>query len=117
MEQDNFKAAGMKYNELPNVFLNRKESDTASLMILLHGLSLMKVGESLIDIQKNMNSFLKSTGLNRKLVEDTFYIMCLQFIIEVKLNNMEKKYIPQVKEMLKYLPLLEAESILIEFDK
>ena len=116
LERNDFKSAVEKYIDLSKSFSNKKEFDTASFMILLQGLGLMKVGESLIDIQKNMNSFLKSLGLNRKLVEDIFYIKCLQFIIQVKLNNMEKKYLPQVKEMLEYLPLLEAEQSLIEFD-
>jgi len=116
LEGNNFKSAGEKYIELSKSFSYKKEFDTASFMILLQGLTLIKAGESLIDIQKNMNSFLDSLGLNRKLVEDIFYIKCLQFIIEVKFNNMEKKYLPQVKEMLEYLPLLEAEQSLIEFD-
>ena len=116
LKEGYLKAAGKKYLELSNAFTNKNEFDTASIMILLHGLALMKAGESLIDIQENMNSFLKSLGLNRKLVEDIFYIRCLQFIIKVKLNNKDKKYLPQVKEMLKYLPLLEEEQILIEFD-
>ncbi|MHA1104762.1 MAG: hypothetical protein ACTSPN_03475 [Promethearchaeota archaeon] len=116
LKAKNFKSAGEKYLDLSITFSNKKEFDTASLMILLYGLALMKAGESLIDIQKNMNSFLKSLRLNRKLVEDIFYIKCLQFIIQVKLNNMEKKYLPQIKKMLEYLPLFEEELILIEFD-
>ncbi len=117
LEKNNFKAAGYKYIDLTNAFSNRKDFNAASLMILLHGLALMKSGESLIDIQKNMNTFLKSIGLNRKLVEDAFYIKCLQFIIEVKVNNMEKNYLHKVEEMLEYLPLLEAEKSLIDFDR
>ncbi|MHA1671135.1 MAG: hypothetical protein ACTSV5_11255 [Promethearchaeota archaeon] len=116
LEGNNFLSAGEKYIKLSKSFSNQKKFDTASLMILLHGLALMKAGKSLIDIQKNINSFLESLGLNRKLVEDLFYIKCLQFIIEVKLNNVEKKYLPQVKEMLEYLPLLDAEKILIDFN-
>ena len=116
LEGKNFKSAGEKYLDLSISFSNKKEFDTASLMNLLHGLALMKAGEPLINIQKNMNSFLNSLGLNRKLVEDIFYIECLQFIIEVKVNNLEKKYLLKVKEMLEYLPLLEAELILIDFD-
>jgi len=116
LKEGYLKAAGQKYFELSDAFTNKSDFGTASLMILLHGLALMKAKESLINIQKNLDAFLKLLGLNRKLVEDTFHIRCLQFIIKVKSNNMEKKYFPKIKEMLEYLPLLEEEKILIEFD-
>jgi len=51
LDEKNFKAAGLKYIELSNAFSNKKEFDTASFRILLHGLALMKAGESLIDIK------------------------------------------------------------------
>jgi len=111
-----YKEAAMKYVELANSLSKRKDLETSSLMMLLHGLALLKSGESLKSIRNNLNDYLNSLGVNRKLVGETFYIMLIMFLIEVKLYNFDK-YIPKIKEMLKILPLFDEERVLIEIEE
>jgi len=59
-----------------------------------------------------VNNFLNSLGINRKLVEDTFYILLILFLLDVKLYKMER-FLPKINEMLEILPLFEEEKELI----
>ena len=112
LEIKEFKKAGKKYFDLAITISKRQDYNTSSLLILLHGLSLLKAGESIQLIKDNMNNFLNSLGINRKLVEDTFYILLILFLIDVKLYKMDK-FLPKINEMLDILPLFEEEKELI----
>ena len=116
LEIKNFKNAGEKYLELAYTLTKRKDLETSSLMMLLHGLTLLKSGEPLKSIKNNLNNYLNSLGVNKKLVEETFYIMLILFLIEVKIYNFDK-YLHKIKEMLEILPLFEEERVLIEIEE
>ncbi len=113
LDAQNYKSAAMEYLELANSLSKRKDYETSSLMILLHGLSLLKAEEPLKLIKKNITDFLNSLGVNKKIIEETLYIMLIIFLIDIKLYNFEK-YLSKIKEMLEILPLFEEEEILIE---
>ena len=83
-------------------------------MVLYHGLALLKSGEPLKLIKNNVNEFLNSLGINKNLLKDTFYIMLILFLIDIKLYNFDG-YLPKIKEMLEILPLFEEENVLLEF--
>ncbi|MFX1269691.1 MAG: hypothetical protein ACFFAK_17160, partial [Promethearchaeota archaeon] len=53
--------------------------------------------------------FLDSLGLNKRLVEDTFYIRCINFILDVIENKLDR-FLPQINEMLEILPLFDEEN-------
>ena len=82
-------------------------------MVILHGLSLLKAGESLKLTKNNVIDYLNSLGINKKVVQETFYIMLITFLIDAKLYNFER-FLPKIKEMLDILPLFEEEHVLIE---
>jgi hypothetical protein len=112
LKSQNFKEAAEKYLKLAYDFTKRKDLETSSLMMLLYGLALLKVEEPLNSIKNNANNYLNSLGVNKKLVEDTFYVMLFQFLIDVKLFNFDQ-FLPKIKEMLEILPLFEEEKFLI----
>ena len=111
-----YKDVAEKYLELAYTLTKRKDLETSSLMVILHGLALLKTGESLKIIKNNINNFLNSLGVNKKLVEETYYIMLILFLIEVKIYNFDK-YLHKIKEMLEILPLFEEERVLIEIEE
>jgi hypothetical protein len=82
-------------------------------MVLLHGLALLVVKVPLKEIRININSYLSSLGLNKKLLEETFPIRCINFLLNVITHNVEK-YKPTIKELLDILPLFEEEKYLID---
>jgi len=47
-----------------------------------------------------------------KLVKDTYPVMLILFIIDVKIYSLDK-YMPKIKGMLEILPLFEEEKQLI----
>ncbi len=111
----NFKDASVKYFELAKTIANRKDLEISSLLILLHGLVLIKVGEPIKSIKRNISEFLDRLGINKKLVKETYYIMVILFIIDVKLNNLDK-YRLKIKNILEILPLFEEEKELIDLE-
>ncbi len=115
ISSQNFKEAANKYLELANNLSKRKDFATSSLMVLYHGLALLKSGEPLRIIKNSVNEFLNSLGVNKNLVKDTFYIMLILFLIDIKLYNFDA-YLPKIKEMLEFLPLFEEENVLIDIE-
>lgn len=112
LENKSYKEAGIKYLDLANNLIKRKDLQTSSLLVLLHGLSLLKAHESLEKIKRNIDQYLVSLGLNRRLIEDTFYIRCILFILDIIGYKMDN-YLPQIRDMLESLPLFEQEKELI----
>jgi len=113
LESNSFKKAGLQYLELAKEISKRKDFKTSSLLILLHGLSLLKANESIKDVKTEVKNFLDSLGLNKQLVEDTFHITLIKIYLDVISHNLDK-YLPHIREMLELLPLFEEEKQLIE---
>ena len=116
LKSQRYKEAATKYLELAYNLSKRKDFETSSLMVLLNGLALLNVGESLGKIKNNATNFLDSLGINKKLVKETFYIMLILFLVDVKLYNFDK-FLPKIREMLEILPLFEEEKKLIEIEE
>ncbi|MFW9970075.1 MAG: hypothetical protein ACFFDF_07720 [Candidatus Odinarchaeota archaeon] len=113
LKSQKFKEVAGEYLKLGNKFFSKiKDIETSSLMIALYGLALLKANETLKLIKENINSYLNNLGLNKKLVEDTFSIMLILLLIDIKLNNFDQ-FLPKIKEMLEILPLFEEEKALI----
>jgi hypothetical protein len=115
LESKSYNEAGLKYFRLAKIFSEKRDLRTSSLMILLHGLALIKSNESTKKIRSNVNSYLSSLGLNKQLVKDTYYLSLIDFILDVISNNMDK-YLLKIKELLGILPLFVEEKQLIEID-
>ncbi len=114
LEKKAFKDAGMEYLKLAYILSKRKNFESSSLMVLLQGLALFLAKEPLNEIKINVNSYLSSLGLNKKLLEDTYPIRCIEFLLNVISHNVEK-YLPTIKEILDILPLFEEEKNLIDY--
>jgi hypothetical protein len=112
LEEKSFKEAGQNYLDLAGTISKRKDFKTSSFLVLLYGLSAMKAGLSFNEIEQGVNGFLDSLGLNKNVVKDTYEIVLILFIIEVKENNLEQ-FIPKLKEMMEKLPLFKEEKQLI----
>ncbi|MFX0026915.1 MAG: hypothetical protein ACFE8M_10945, partial [Candidatus Hermodarchaeota archaeon] len=115
LQEENFKLAGEQYYNLGITISKRKDFSISSLLILLHGLSFIKVKEPIKSIRFKVERFLDSLGLNKRLVEDTFYIRCIHFILDVAEHRLNR-FLPQINEMLEILPLFEEESKLIKIE-
>ncbi|MFW9826772.1 MAG: hypothetical protein ACFFEY_04020 [Candidatus Thorarchaeota archaeon] len=115
LESEEFKKVAESYLKLAYDFIRRKDFRNSSLMVTLHGLSLLKMEEPLKSIKINIDKYLNSLGINKKLVEETFPIMLISFLIDVTLYHFNQ-YLPKIKEMLNILPLFEEEKILIKLD-
>jgi len=112
LKSKKIKEASGKYIELAETISKRKDLETSSLLILLYGLTSLKSGEKTKSVKNEINKYLNGLGINKKLVNETYYIMVILFIMDVKLNNLEK-YQSKIKSMLEILPLLEEEKDLI----
>ena len=120
LDMQKFKEAASKYFELAITISERKDFRTSSLLILLHGLCLLKlkkihITDSLayVPIVKNIYDFLNSLDITKIEVRDNFYIMLIFFIVNVQIYSIDK-YIPNIKGMLEILPLFEEEVQLID---
>lgn len=91
----------------------RKDLKTSSLLILLHGLCLLKEKEPYSLIRNSINQYLEKRGRNKKLIEDTYYIMVILFVIDVKRYDLGN-YLPKIKGLLEILPLFENEQELLD---
>lgn len=114
LTKQSFKEAGVKYLELASTISKRKDFKTSSFLVLLYGLSAIKAGQPLSDIESSVHGFLDSLGLSKTVVKDTFEIILILFIIQVVKNNLDQ-FILKLKEMMDKLALFEEERILIEF--
>ena len=113
LEKNCFKEAGEEYLRLASTLAERKNFESSSLMVLLHGLALFIAKEPLNNIKINISSYLSSLGLNKKLLEDTYAILCIEFFLKV-ISHKGEKYYPTIKEILGVLPLFEEEMKLID---
>jgi hypothetical protein len=113
LNQGNLMEASKYYFELAISMAKRQDLITSSLLLLLHGLCLIKEKESIVKVNNNTNDFLDSLGANKKLVKDTFYIRLIQFIGDAILYKLEKFY-DKIKSLLQVLPLLDEETPLID---
>ncbi|MFX0005412.1 MAG: hypothetical protein ACFFAV_01665 [Candidatus Hermodarchaeota archaeon] len=109
-----FKEVAEEYLNLGNKFFSKiKDFEISSLMMALHGLALLKTGQPLKLVKTNLSAYLNSLGVNKKLVQETFYIMLIEFLIDIKIYNIDH-YLSKIKEMLELLPLFEEEKVLIQ---
>jgi len=113
LKENSFKDAGKEYLKLAFILSKRKNFESSSLMVFLQGLTLLIAKEPLKEIRINIKSYLSSLGFNKKLLEDTYPIRCIEFLLNVISNNVEK-YLPAIKEILDILPLFEEEKVLID---
>lgn len=113
LENKSFQEAGENYLELAKSMSRRKDFQIGSLMLLFHGLALLKVEVSIEKIVANIEEVLNSLGLNKKLVEDTYYIRCMKFILDIKAHKIEK-YLLQIEGLLEILPHFDQEKELLD---
>ncbi|MHA1987098.1 MAG: hypothetical protein ACW98D_10700 [Promethearchaeota archaeon] len=113
LETQKFKETASKYFKLAISLSRRGDLEKSSLLILLHGLCLLKEEESYTLVKKNIEEFLNGLGINKKLVKDTYPVMLILFIIDVKNFSLDE-YIPKFKGMIEILPLFEEEEQLID---
>lgn len=114
LRSKNFKSIAINYLELAKWSSEKGDYVSSSLHLLLYGLASIKFKDEIANIQENVNQFLNSLGLNKRLVEDTFPVKFILFLIDLKLNHIQK-YDSKLSEMLELLPLFEEEQILIHF--
>ena len=110
----NFKDVAVNYLDLAKWSSERGDYVSSSLHLLLYGLTSFKYKDEITNIQEKVNGFLNSLGLNKRLVEDTFPVKCILFLIDLKTSDVQK-YDSRLQEMLELLPLFEEEKELIHF--
>jgi hypothetical protein len=115
LKENAFKEAAVKYLDLADNFIKRKDYQTAALLILLYGLSLLKANdqESQIKVKTQTISYLDTLGMSKNLLEETFYVSLLLLILEILVEKIED-YKIKFKTFLKVLPLFEEEKVFTE---
>ena len=113
LKEKKYQEASEKYMEVSLALAKRKDFLMSSILILLHGLTLMKAKSSHVQILSNLNEYLNSLGLNKKIVEDTLPLRSLKVLIKSLSNNLPK-YVKEIKNLVKELPLFKEEIELIE---
>ncbi len=113
LKGDQFEKAGEKYLELANSFFNRKDTLTGALMLLFYGLVLIKTDTDIEQIKLDVENKISNLSANRNIIEDIIFIMLLHLIIDIKLYNL-KDHDKDVEEILKNIPILEEERVLID---
>ena len=116
LNSKNFKELAKNYLDLAKWSYEKQDYTSSSLHLLLYGLADLKFKDDIINIQANVSTFLSSLGLNRRLVEDTFPVKLILFIIDTVIYEIEK-HDPKITEMLNLLPLFEEEKVLIIYNK
>ena len=114
LNSKNFKELAKNYLDLAKWSSEKQDYTSSSLHLLLYGLASLKFKDDITNIQVNVNNFLNSLGLNRRLVEDTFPVKLTLFLIDTIIDEIEK-YDPKISEMLDLLPLFEEEMVLIHY--
>ena len=112
LENGLYKEASQEYLNLAKTLAERMDFRTSALMILLHGLALIKTEEPVDTARSNIKAYLDSLGNNKKHVEETYYILCIDFILDVISYDMEE-YISKINTLLEVLPLFDEEKILL----
>jgi len=115
LKNENFLEASKKYLELAGNFIKRKDYHTGALLVLLYGLSLLKSNDSINNINNKIHTYLDSLGMNKKLIEETYYLTLLLLILNILVENLED-YKIKFKPFLKILPLFEEEAVLTEIN-
>ncbi|NHJ22738.1 MAG: hypothetical protein EAX91_17475 [Candidatus Lokiarchaeota archaeon] len=112
LENESYKEASQEYLNLAKTLAERMDFGTSALTILFHGLALIKAEEPVDIARSNIKAYLDSLGLNKKHVEETYYILCIDFILDVISYDMEE-YISKINTLLEVLPLFDEEKILL----
>jgi len=113
LKNKSFEEAAIKYMVIAKTISRRKDFKTSALLLLLHGLSIIKSGGTPDKAKASINKFLDSLGLSKRLIVDSFYLTLLLFIIDVKINDM-KEFNSKINQILEVLPLFEEEKDLIK---
>ena len=109
LELESYKEASQEYLNLAKTLAERMDLRTSSLMVLLHSLALIKAKEPVNTARSNIRMYLDSLGLNKRLVEETYYILCIDFILDVLSYEMEN-YFSNINSLLEVLPLFDEEK-------
>ncbi len=109
LEIKSYKEAGLEYFRLAQSLAKRRDLRTSSLTVLIHGLALIKAEEPIKTIRSNIRKYLESLGLNKKLVEETYYILCIDFILDVISFKMDT-FLSKINDLLEILPLFDEEK-------
>ena len=111
-----FEEASNGYLKNAEQLLKRKDFENCSFHILLTGLSALKSKQPLDIVKNKIKEFLETLGLNKKLIEETFYVSLIFFIFEAKKFNMDE-FLQKGEELLELLPLFDEEKKLVSLKK
>jgi hypothetical protein len=109
LETKSYKEAGSEYFRLAQSLAKKRDLRTSSLTILLHGLAYIKAEEPINTIRLSIRKYLDSLGFNKKLVEETYNILCIDFILDVISFKMDI-FLPKINDLLEILPLFDEEK-------
>lgn len=113
LEQEKFQQAAAEYKGVASKLVKRKDTNTISLLIVLSAFCELQETSDYEQIRQNVDHFIQSLNINAKLIEDTFSIILLKFILTLKANGIQG-YSARIKKLLEVLPLFDEEKELIK---
>jgi len=114
LKKNSFDEAANRYQSIAKTFIKRKDFENTSLVLLLWGLCLFKTNQPLQSIKLKLGENIDPLGISKNLIEDTFYVSMLSFLIEAKLVG-ESDLFEMGFKLLRsdILPLFDEENVLI----
>lgn len=113
-KKNSFDEAANRYQSIAKNLIKKKDFENTSLVLLLWGLCLFKTNQPLQSIKSKLGEILDPLGISKNLLEDTFYILMLSFLIETKLAGESDLFEMGFKLIRSdILPLFDEENVLI----
>lgn len=109
---EKYQDAKDKYIKLAKRMARRNDFETASMMILFAGLAENQAKIPLKQIKSNLDELMNSLGIVKNILFEQLGIKVIYFLIDA-LNYQDLVIKEKINEILKLLPILEEEKVLI----
>ncbi len=108
-----FENASKEYFNTAIKKTSKRDYDTASVLILLGSLCLLKTSAQITAIQSYLNEFMGKIGYSEKVVSETFAVKILKLLIDARTIG-NAAMIDSAWNLLQIIPVFDEEKILFE---
>jgi hypothetical protein len=111
--KNDFESASKAYFDTAIKQTVKRDYDTASVLILLGSLCLLKKGNQISTIQGYLNEFMGKVGFSEKVISGTFSVKILKLLMDAKTIGNSAMY-TSAWNLLQHIPVFEEEKRLFE---
>ncbi len=110
LEEAKYGSAASKYNAYSYRFSKRKDYQLSTLLLLLYVLCSLKSDKTINMIEKNIEEYLNSLGMSKKLVKETYFLLLIRFLLDALQYGIYISHKDELLSMVDDLPLFEIEK-------